>query len=295
MALQERGNEIEAVQTLSDLWYNLTTPDVCVNWPLSPAAGLMTQMGFLDNSPLLNYLKEIGDSFDITEMTRRITVSAVNIETGRLHAFTQNNTSKDDFHEAAFSSTCIPGAFPPHEWKIDGVTNYFSDNFMVSNANPESAIRQCLQEVVDDASKITIDVLLLGSMKEFEVKENVDGWMPWNNESDKSFSNFMRARDIKYQYNNSNAVIAAMRAYPQINWRFILQQEDALSGLSQIRFENEHTWPLQENGRAVAQEALTWPAGMSAKMYVNWTTSDQIQEEYPSYQHYMNENAQLLV
>ena len=74
-----------------------------------------------------------------------------------------------------------------------------------------------------------------------------------------------------------------------------MQQEDALSGLSQIRFENEYTWPLQENGRAIAQEALTWPAGMSAKMYVNWATSDQIQEEYPSYQHYMNENAQLLV
>ena len=97
-------------------------------------------------------------------------MSAVNIETGRVHFFTDDNVSVADGHHAAFSSTCIPGAFPPHEWIIDGVTNYFSDNFMIANANPDSAIKQCL-ELVDDESQITVDVLLLGNMPEFEIQE----------------------------------------------------------------------------------------------------------------------------
>ena len=78
----------------------------------------------------------------------------------------------------------------------------FSDNFMIQNINPYSAIKQCM-ELVDDPSKITIDVLLLGSMKDFEARESHDHNSSWfgfgsSDSHEKSWSNFMRARDISY-------------------------------------------------------------------------------------------------
>ena len=122
-------------------------------------------------------------------------------------------------------------------------------------------------ELVDDESKITIDVLLLGNMPDFEVIPDPvsDGWFgDWTNSmfstgssnrdsGDKTIGNFLRARDISYQFSNSNGLAQSMRAYPDVNWRYIMQQENANSGIPQIRFNGEYTWPLQEEGRKVAQ------------------------------------------
>lgn len=193
-------------------------------------------------------------------------MSALDIETGKLHFFDQNTTSYDDFYQATFASTCIPGAFPPHIWEIDGQTHYFADGYVIGNVDPERAIQQCM-ELVDDPSKITLDVLMLGNMKEFkhEDTESID--------DNASFANFMRARDIRYNYSNSNSIASAMRAYPEVNWRYILQQDDANTGINEIKFNGDFTWPLQENGRQVAQEALKWPEGLSAAMYRNWIDS----------------------
>ena len=159
----------------------------------------------------------------------------MNIETGRVKIFDQDNTSYDEFYKAAFSSTCIPGLFPAYHWNRDGQDNMFSDNYMIQNANPYSAIKECMK-LVDDQSKITIDVLLLGSMKEFEVKESHEDDSSWfsfwgSDKKEKSWSNYMRARDISYQYNNSNSILQVMRGHPNVNWRYILQQEEAYSGM----------------------------------------------------------------
>lgn len=122
-------------------------------------------------------------------------------------------------------------------------------------------------ELVDDESKITIDVLLLGNMADFEVipDPETSSWISDlasgiysvgssnRDENDKTIGNFMRARDISYQFSNSNSIAQAMRAYPDVNWRYIMQQENANSGIPQIRFNGEYTWPLQEAGRLAAQ------------------------------------------
>lgn len=100
---------------------------------------MLNEQGLLDNSPLLAYLKAIGESYD--KFYRRITVSALNFSTGQVEFFTQDNTSKEDFYKAAFSSTCIPGAFPNYGWEQpDGSYKYYSDNFMIANVNPDSGI-----------------------------------------------------------------------------------------------------------------------------------------------------------
>ena len=79
------GQESKMVQDLSDLWLNLKNSDVWVNWPLSPVQGFINKEGLLDNSPLLNLLK--GITADWTQLYRRITVSALDIQSGKVQIF----------------------------------------------------------------------------------------------------------------------------------------------------------------------------------------------------------------
>ena len=123
MQKQIKNNSVDLqsmVNDLSDLWLNLKTSDVFVNWPLSPVQGLMNKNGLLDNRPLLNFLKDL--TADWTQLYRKITVSVLDIESGRINFFNQDNTSVDEFYKAAFSSTCIPGLFPSYNWTRNGKT-----------------------------------------------------------------------------------------------------------------------------------------------------------------------------
>ena len=71
-----KGQEVQMVEDGSNMWNNLKTSDVWKNWPLSYAQGLMNKQGFLDNSPLLQFIKDFADEFD--QLYKRITVSALN-------------------------------------------------------------------------------------------------------------------------------------------------------------------------------------------------------------------------
>ena len=134
--------------------------------------------------------------------------------------------SKDEFYKAAFASTCIPGAFPNYAWEQpDGSYKYYSDNFIVGNVNPESGVRQCLDLVGGDESKVTVDVLLLGNMKDFETYPELEtGFFAdkSGNQTWKSFGNFQRGRQISYQYSNSNSIVQWIRRRPNVNWRYIV-------------------------------------------------------------------------
>ncbi len=66
-------------------------------------------------------------------------------------------------------------------------------------------------------------------MKEFTVYPDEQKGQKKNHE--KTIQNYMRGRDIRYQFNNSNAMTQWIRANPDVNWRYILQQENANSGL----------------------------------------------------------------
>merc|ERR1711953_326631 len=52
----EIGREVEFATWLSDLWNNLTSPDVWQDWAIGRIAAAELKPGLLDNSPLLSYL-----------------------------------------------------------------------------------------------------------------------------------------------------------------------------------------------------------------------------------------------
>ena len=134
------GQEKEMIDAGSDLWNNMTNSDVWKSWPESPLKTLQTRQGLLDNTPAYEFIKNMASGFD--KFYRRITVSALNFDSGMVEFFDQDNTSFEEFYKAAFSSTAIPGLFPNYAWEqSDGSFKYYSDNFIVGNINPESAIQ----------------------------------------------------------------------------------------------------------------------------------------------------------
>lgn len=79
---------------------------------------------FLDDSPALSHMREIMSVK--SDFGRRVSVGAVDENTGEFVEFNQNNTSYYDFAQAGLSSGSIAGVFPPQHFKghvlIDGGT-----------------------------------------------------------------------------------------------------------------------------------------------------------------------------
>jgi len=70
-----------------------------------------------------------------------------------------------------------------------------------------------------------------------------------------------------------------IRRRPNVNWRYIVQQENAVSGLDMLRFSTDNTWPLQEEGRKVAYDILSNPTNYGKETYLAWTSESLGQRE----------------
>ena len=266
------GTEVEASEWLSDLWKNLTTPDVWKEWPWGLTEGLLTERGIVDNSPLLAYLDQhIHEKF--SDYGRKVSISAANVNTGEYTTFDQTNTDFSVIQNAAVSSASIPAIFPNFQWEGKGV---FMDGGTVYNINVESAIQQCL-DVVDDESKIILDVLICG-----------DAVAPVEGKSDKyTWENFLRAHSLSSYYNGSNDLAQSMKTHPNVNWRYTIQQEDSLGGLNEIHFEGDLTWPIQEKGREQAQSALNSSSMNLTPHFHEYNSNISLKREFPHIQDFL--------
>ena len=160
---------------------------------------------------------------------------------------------------AAVTSASIPAVFPPHVWEGRGI---FMDGGTVFNVNMNSAIEQCL-EVVDDETKITVDLFVCGPEPEPIEETGIA----------KTLSNVMRSRTIHGDFGNVNTIADAMRAYPNVNYRYMIYESDDAhrTGISELEFNGDKTWPLQVQGRQDAQNALNAGPGAGFRAYLERT------------------------
>ena len=114
----------------------MKTSDIYVDWALGKISGVLLMGGMLDDSTGLHTLQRLISEFD--GYGRRITLSAVDIETGDYVEFDQKNMDFYDTPYGAISSASIPFVFPPHHWKGRGT---FMDGGTVYNLNVEAAVR----------------------------------------------------------------------------------------------------------------------------------------------------------
>jgi len=56
--------------------------------------------------------------------------------------------------------------------------------------------------------------------------------------------NYKRQKAIHSFYKNTNDVITHVRAYPEVNWRFLIEERNGLGGASELDFTNSTTWPI---------------------------------------------------
>ena len=158
LSAYEPGDERAFAQYASEQYRSLGTQDVWKDWAIGgKVEGLTLRSGVVNNAPLSKTLKNLLEPFD--SFKRRVTISATNVNEGIYTEFDQTNITFDQVADAAVASASIPGVFPPFHWE-DG--RIFMDGMAIYNLNIEAAVRQCM-DVVDDESKIIMDVLLCGS------------------------------------------------------------------------------------------------------------------------------------
>ena len=205
----EIGTEKAFADYLSDKYRNLKTSDIWVDWRFGKVQGLTRKAGAVDNSPLLAWLTEVVQEY--TEVKRRFTIASTNVGTGEYTEFTQKDLTMDDIPKAATASASIPGFFAPFQWEGKGV---FMDGMTAYNINVEGAIKQC-RELVDDDSKIIIDVFMCNAPEEPEA---------WDKKAHTSWSNFWRYRELHGYYRGSDSIASSLAAHPTMQWRHIVKQ-----------------------------------------------------------------------
>lgn len=220
----KKGEESEMVSWLSDLWLNLHTDDVWQDWTLGKTAGLTYKQGAVNNEYLLAFLRNVLSKF--TEYGRRVTLGSVNVNSGVYTEFNQDNLLFSELADAAVSSASIPLVFPPHVWD-KGV---FMDGGTVYNIDPEGAVHTCLDGIVDDESKIIMDIYICDAPDaEEEIEKTGNGWQ-----------NYFRGRGIGKYYGNTSSVAYFQKGHPSVTLRHVvLQKANAMSGLGMLNFEGD--------------------------------------------------------
>ena len=186
-----------------------------------------------DGSPQEESLRHIFKGYD--GFKREISISAVDINSGQIITFTEKNTKFEEYHHAIIASASVPGAFPPHRFHdhllVDGMAAY--------NTNVQQAIDRC-REKVDPRhlERITIDIVIC------QLADNDKHVPEINRSSAFAFDNYKRANDIKSAYRGGNVYASLKRAYPQINWRLVIEQSSKAELFDQLNFEPEYTWRL---------------------------------------------------
>ena len=167
------------------------------------------------------------------------------MNTGDFTVWNQDNTDISEIARAAITSSSIPAVFPPHHWEERGL---FMDGGTVYNVNMTSAIEQCL-EIVDDESKITIDLMVCHTSRLAEAETDVGS---------KTLSHMLRARHIRKGYGSINEIQHTMRAHPNINYRYLIYEspDQHMGGVHELEFDGDKTWPAQLQGRQDAQDTL---------------------------------------
>ena len=113
----------------------------------------------------------------------------------------------------------------------------FMDGGTINNVNIAGAVAQCL-EVVDDESKITLDVYICGDQTgEVESEEK----------SGKTISNVLRSRALHSARHGENRLQTDIKAHPKVNFRYLVYETVGhAGGISELSFDGDATWPLQE-------------------------------------------------
>ena len=186
------GDEVLATEWLSEVLSSMKTSDVWIEYPEGPIKALTDRPSLIDTSPFISYLTSILLDERLSGGYKRdFTIGTVNVGTGEFTTFNRDNiTFGEELATAAVCSSSIPAVFPPTHFR----DSYFMDGGTVWDVNISSAINGCL-DLVDDQSKITVDILICGNS---EMKSDTS--------TNNTIDNLLRSHQIKSYYSGINAI-----------------------------------------------------------------------------------------
>lgn len=150
---------------------------------------------------------------------KKVSFGATDWNSGTFHVF---NETIYDPAKAVLSSGSIPLVFPQVKWQKE---DYFmGDGGAMHTFNLVSAIQRC-REVVDDDSKISLDVILTLHQPEQIAKYPVQNLT-------NGLDNLKRKYTIHKNYHDARDLAEYMKGFPDVNFRYLV-----------IRNQN-HSWPL---------------------------------------------------
>lgn len=203
------GDELLATEWLSDTMENAQTSDIWIEYPEGLVKALTERPSLLDTSPFIPWLTDVLSDDKLSGgFKRNFTIGTLNVESGEFTTFNRDNiTFGEELATAAVCSSSIPIVFPPTHFK----DRYFVDGGTVWDVNISSAINGCL-DIVDDESQITVDILICGNS---EIKTEPS--------TETTIGNLLRSHQISSYYAGMNAIAAQMRAFPNVNWRYLFE------------------------------------------------------------------------
>lgn len=134
--------------------------------------------------------------------------------------------------------------------------------------------------IVDDESKIIVDVFICGAPDTPPVEEKIGN----------SWTNYFRGRTINKFYGNTNSLAQSMSAHPTIQMRHVVKQTTgSMGGLSELNFDGDFTWPAQEQGRLDGIDALSGSGNGVAPFFYEWLADEDVRSEFTRVGDYINE------
>lgn len=134
----------------------MTTGDIFQNWwPFGIVQGL-NKPGLLDQSPLRKFIAKFFSEHGY-EYKRLVSFLGVDGTNGNTEIFNETLSDTDKLN-AIMTSSAIPFAFVHPNWNFEGRDIVGMDGGTVWMFDTAGALKRC-QEVVDDDSKITVDVI----------------------------------------------------------------------------------------------------------------------------------------
>lgn len=178
LSIFEPGDEFNALDVLSTVWQVLTTDDIFKNWwPLGIVQGL-NKYGLVDQSPLRKFIEKFFNEHSF-EYKRLVSFLGVDGITGNTEIFNETLSDQDKLN-GIMTSSAIPFVFVSQHWNYHGQDIVGLDGGTVWMFDVAGALKRC-QEVVDDDSKITVDVVGCFAAQQppytdFERSQTVDNW-----------------------------------------------------------------------------------------------------------------------
>lgn len=212
IASHKRGDEKEAARKLTELWHTIKSDDIFVQWPFPGLLqGFYSKPSFLDNRPEFQLVTRLYQQ-NGGKLHRGISIGIVDAQTGKFFA-----ANGDVGHEKVplyvTASSSVPAIF---NYIVEG-NRTLIDGFTVDNLNLRGGIKEC-QKVVGDDARITVDIILAKPLS----------LPPQSASTLSTIGLYQRANDINAFHKNWFYLLDVMKAFPKINWRYVVSPEGEL-------------------------------------------------------------------